>query len=124
MSEDHVQCCLERRGAPADLGEQQAALQPSERRHRETIRIGLSAEFTAVLHRRQAVANRRLPASELRHEILASRRVDLGELGGHEINTALPSRRALQDLNRTDTAAVDDALRPKLAARRAAVSGH
>jgi short-subunit dehydrogenase len=41
-----------------------------------------------------------------------------------EINTALESRRALQELNRTDIAAVDDALRPRLAALRAAVSGH
>ncbi len=41
-----------------------------------------------------------------------------------EINTALESRRALQQLNRTDVAAVDEALRPRLDALRAAVSGH
>lgn len=41
-----------------------------------------------------------------------------------DINTALPSRRTMQDLNRTDPAAVDEALRPRLAQLRAAVSGH
>jgi short-subunit dehydrogenase len=41
-----------------------------------------------------------------------------------EINTALPARRAMQDLNRTDPLAVDAALAPKLPALRAAVAGH
>ena len=61
----------------------------------------------------------RRPVSDVVDDIVAGLEADL-----LEINTALPSRRALQDLNRTDTAAVDNALHEKLAALRAAVSGH
>ncbi|MBW0089489.1 SDR family NAD(P)-dependent oxidoreductase [Pseudonocardia sp. KRD-184] len=42
----------------------------------------------------------------------------------HEINTSLSSRRALQDLHRTDPLAVDRALAPNLAALESAVPGH
>lgn len=61
----------------------------------------------------------RRPVPDVVDDIVAGIEADL-----LEINTALPSRRALQDLNRTDPAAVDEALRPRLAALRAAVSAH
>lgn len=61
----------------------------------------------------------RRPVADVVDEIVAGIGSDL-----LEINTALPTRRALQELNRTDVAAVDRALRPRLAALRAAVSTH
>lgn len=42
----------------------------------------------------------------------------------HEINTSLPTRRAMQELNARDPMAVDAALAPKLAELEAAVRGH
>ena len=41
-----------------------------------------------------------------------------------DINTQLPERRGLQELNERDPLAVDAALTPKLEELRAAVSGH
>ncbi|SDK35932.1 SDR family NAD(P)-dependent oxidoreductase [Nonomuraea jiangxiensis] len=41
-----------------------------------------------------------------------------------DINTQLPERRAMEDLNARDPLAIDAALAPSLAERRAAVSGH
>jgi len=61
----------------------------------------------------------RRPVTDVVDDIVAGIEADLSE-----INTALPSRRGMQDLNRTDPAAVDRALRPRLAELRAAVSGH
>jgi uncharacterized protein len=61
----------------------------------------------------------RRPVADVVNDIIAG--IEADHL---EINTALPSRRAMQELNHTDVAAVDDALRPRLAALRAAVSGH
>jgi short-subunit dehydrogenase len=61
----------------------------------------------------------RRPADEVVDEILDGLERDL-----IEINTALPTRRRLQELNRTDPSAVDDALAPMLAQLRQAVSGH
>lgn len=61
----------------------------------------------------------RRPVADVADDIIAGIEADL-----LEINTALESRRALQELNRTDIAAVDAALRPRLAALRAAVSDH
>lgn len=61
----------------------------------------------------------RRPVGEVADDIVAGIEADL-----LEINTALPDRRALQELNARDVAAVDEALRPKLAALRAAVSAH
>jgi short-subunit dehydrogenase len=61
----------------------------------------------------------RRPVAEVTAEIITGVEADL-----LEINTALPSRRALQDLNRTDAAAVDRALQPRLADLRAAVAAH
>ncbi|QIY75932.1 SDR family NAD(P)-dependent oxidoreductase [Streptomyces sp. RLB1-33] len=46
------------------------------------------------------------------------------EQGRHEINTALPARRALQDLHRRDPLAVDAQLAPKLREMENAVRGH
>jgi len=61
----------------------------------------------------------RRPVADVVDDILTGVVADLPE-----INTALPSRRAMQDLNRTDPTAVDRALQPRLAQLRAAVSGH
>lgn len=44
--------------------------------------------------------------------------------GEHEINTALPSRRGMQDLHREDPLAVDDRLAPQLAELEAATRTH
>jgi hypothetical protein len=41
-----------------------------------------------------------------------------------DINTQLPERRAMEDLNARDPLALDAALAPKLAELRAAVSAH
>ncbi|MBT2502871.1 SDR family oxidoreductase [Curtobacterium sp. ISL-83] len=46
------------------------------------------------------------------------------ERGEHEINTALPTRRGLQDLHRSDPLAVDAQLAPNLPEMEAAVQGH
>ncbi|WP_439386817.1 hypothetical protein [Amycolatopsis lexingtonensis] len=59
------------------------------------------------------------PVDEVVAEIVAGleeRRID--------INTQLPERRAMQELNAGDPLAVDAALAPKLAELRAAVSTH
>ncbi len=61
----------------------------------------------------------RRPVTDVVDDIMAGIGTDL-----LEINTALPSRRGMQDLNRTDPAAVDRALQPRLAQLRAAVSRH
>jgi short-subunit dehydrogenase len=46
------------------------------------------------------------------------------ERGEHEINTALPTRRGMQDLHRSDPVAVDARLAPNLAEMEQAVSAH
>lgn len=61
----------------------------------------------------------RRPAEDVVADVLAALARD-----EHEINTSLPSRRALQDLHRTDPLAVDAALAPDLAALEAAVRDH
>ncbi|MEO5316777.1 SDR family NAD(P)-dependent oxidoreductase [Pseudarthrobacter sp. CC12] len=46
------------------------------------------------------------------------------ENGEHEINTAIATRRKMQELNARDPLAVDAALAPRLAAMKEAVSNH
>ena len=61
----------------------------------------------------------RRPVQDVVAELLAAL-----ERGEHEINTALPSRRGMQDLHRTDPVAVDGRLAPNLPEMEAAVAAH
>ncbi|GAA2749134.1 SDR family NAD(P)-dependent oxidoreductase [Amnibacterium kyonggiense] len=61
----------------------------------------------------------RRPTADVVAETLAALERD-----EHEINTALPSRRRLQDLHRTAPLEVDEALAPQLADLEAAVRSH
>ncbi|HZE32566.1 MAG TPA: SDR family NAD(P)-dependent oxidoreductase [Actinoallomurus sp.] len=61
----------------------------------------------------------RRPVDEVADEIVAGLRDDL-----IDIDTSLPTRRGMQDLNRTDPAAVDEQLALALPRLREAVSGH
>lgn len=61
----------------------------------------------------------RRPVEDVVAEALAQLEAD-----GHEINTALPSRRELQKLNVSDPLAVDAALAPRLEGFEAAVRNH
>ncbi|WP_158603922.1 SDR family NAD(P)-dependent oxidoreductase [Cryobacterium tepidiphilum] len=61
----------------------------------------------------------RRPVEDVVADVLAAL-----ESGAHEINTALPTRRKMQDLNVTDPLAVDAALAPRLGALEEATREH
>lgn len=61
----------------------------------------------------------RRPVHEVAADIIAGL-----EAGDSEINTSLPARRTLQELNATDPEAVEAALEPKLEALEAATRKH
>lgn len=61
----------------------------------------------------------RRPVEDVVEELLGAL-----ERGEHEINTALPSRRVLQEMHRTDPLAVDERLAPQLGDLEAAVRNH
>lgn len=61
----------------------------------------------------------RRPVEDVVADVLAAL-----ESGAHEINTALPSRRKMQELNVTDPIAVDAALAPRLGALEEATRDH
>ncbi len=61
----------------------------------------------------------RRPVDEVVGDLIAAL-----ERGEHEINTALTTRRGMQDLHRTDPVAVDARLAPNLAEMEEAVARH